>query len=129
MSKSRMTEEEKRQNEALSRWINSNETTQDIYQRWERDFAFLLVIFRNRVLEEGFAKYRDMSDKEVEEECKKIADREKENENKRNEDGSFTISMWHDWSERDLINMIKAFAELPSEDRSNILQIRTFLDR
>lgn len=129
MSKSRMTEEEKRQNEALAKWVYMNDTTTDIYHRWERDFVFFLVIFRNRVLEEGYAKYRDMSDKEVEEECKKVADREKELEGKKNEDGSFNIVTWHDWSERDLITMIKAFAELPSEDRSNILQIRTYLDR
>ena len=119
---------DQRQIDALDRWINFSDETRDIVSRWQRDFAFFLMFFRQRVQEEGYMKYKNMTPQQVEQACADVARHNEELEAEEHE-GYHTISMWHDWSERDLITMIKAFAELSPEDRREILSIRSFLDR
>lgn len=123
-----LSNEEKRQQEALDHWINYSDKTQEIASRYYRDFAFFLMFFKKRIFAEGFEKYRDMSDREVEAAVQAVKERNEELR-KPGPDGSYKIPMMDENNERDLIYMIKAFAELSADDRTTIMSIRSFLDR
>ena len=119
--------EEKRQIKALENWINVSEETQDIYNRWQRDFVFLLKAVRDRVQEDGLAMYRNMTPSDVEDACDDVEQRAIDLES-RTENGVMHIAVWRYDQEKALITMIKALAELDPSDRQTILSIRTFLD-
>lgn len=116
--------EEKRQNEALTHWINTNGDTIDVYKRYGYDFLFLLTVIQRRIMEEGTDKYVNMSDKEIDKICQELKKKNEEISNKVEPDGTRHIPIWQEYNERDLITMIKAFVSLSPEDKHEILGIR-----
>ena len=126
----RLSAEEKRQNEALNRWINSSDEMQDIARKYENQFAFLLVPFRQRIMEHGYAHYADITDADID---KHIEKRKEDNARKEKEEFEKTGRKVHylldEEAERSILIMCRSFAELSHDDRQAILSIRTFLDR
>lgn len=116
--------EEKRQNEALTNWINTNGDTIDVYKRYGYDFLFLLTAIQRRIMEEGTDKYVNMSDKDIDKICQELKKKNEEISNKVEPDGTRHIPIWQEYNERDLITMIKAFVSLSPEDKHEILGIK-----
>lgn len=125
MSNSR---DEKREESAMLQWINHNDDTLDVCTRYQHDFIFLFTRLKQCISEYGIAKYRDMSDADVEKHCEALTQRNEEARNTPDENGCYHIPIWDADNEKDMIVMIKALAELSSEDRNIILTSRTFLD-
>ena len=116
--------DEQRDIEAMNNWINMNEETQEVFNRYVYDFPFLMMTIRKRIQEEGINKYKEMTDNEVEKACRDADERSRKAEEKEN-----VISLWDGRKERDTIIMIKAFAELSTDDRQRVLGFKTFLDK
>lgn len=117
--------EEKRQLDALNNWINISGDTQDVYKRYGGDFFFLLTFIQRRIMEEGTDKYVNMSDADIDKICRDLKAKNEEISNKVEPDGSRHIPIWQDYNERDLITMIKAFVQLSSEDKHEVLGIKS----
>ena len=107
---------------ALENWINVNDDTRDIYKRYGGDFWFILPIIQKRIMEEGTDKYVNMSDKEIDDICRKI--KEESDKERVDENGHKVISIWQDYNERDAITMIKAFTQLNSDNKRLVLSVK-----
>ncbi len=111
---------------ALENWINLNDDTRDMYKRYGGDFWLMLPIIQKRIMEDGTDKYVNMSDKEIDDICRKI--KEESDKERVDENGYKVISLWQDYNERDTITMIKAFTQLSADDKRLILSAKGFFN-
>lgn len=123
--------EEQKQQEALNRWIKVSDETYDVFSRWQYDFMFMFAECKKRLREEGEAKFRDMSDEDVEKICRELREKEEKEkeEEQKNPSNTHTIRVWHDWSEKDCLTLLRAFCTLSSEDKNTIMSCRSIFER
>ena len=125
----RLSAEEKKQNDALSHWFNISDETKEIASIYERDFAFILLPVRQRLLKDGYEAYADLTDADIE----KALQEEKENCKKKDEanakEGRNTHHFIDERAFKAVLILCREFSKLSSEDRQAIMGIRTFLDR
>ena len=107
---------------AFNNWINTNAETVDIYKRYGHDFEFFMVpIIQNRIKKEGYTKYLDLTDEEINNLCKAIDEKNEQISKEPDENGVRHIPIWQGYNERDTIILIKAFVKLSSDDQNAIL--------